>query len=575
VTTPGERTPPSEDERAPSSRSPRRADNPYFHRGPILDPAYFFGRANELGAVAGLWRNAQCVAVTGPLKIGKTSFLLRLGRPDTQSAFGLAPDLHDVCYLTFEGTGDLTPEEWFHWAWTALTERGDRRSPFPGGTPGAAMPYQEFLNRVLDVGARGRRVTFLLDEVELAAQNPRFDIHFFSGLRHLASHPHVAFVTGSERSLHALDLGARRVGSPFADLFATVRLGLMSSDEAADLVTRLAARSGRRLHTEAAWFVELAGLHPFYLQLLGWLTVEYLDSERALSAGDRAYLRVAFADTAEPFLGYVWDSLSPAARHHLLQRTWSEDASAARELVDAAILQPDGAIMSGEVWGVFAERRLREEETAAKAYFAVERGGNIVREPAHGQIYATVRALVKALEARDFYMRGHADRVAHLASAIAAELGLAREQVEGVRIAGRLHDLGLLATGDLVLLKPETLTGSERRLVETHPLVGAQILEVLDFPWEVKPAVRHHHERMDGTGYPDGLVGDEIPLTARVLAVAEVFAAMTEDRVYRRARSTDDAMAHLLHDAGRKYDPAAVMALRRVLANNGSAEAAP
>ena len=263
-----------------------------------------------------------------------------------------------------------------------------------------------------------------------------------------------------------------------------------------------------------------------------------------------------------------------STRHHLMQGTWVQEPAAARDLADAAIIARDRSTLAGEVWRLFVEQRRREEETSARAYLVVERGEAMVREPAHAQIYATVRTLVKAVEARDFYLRGHGDRVAHLAAAIAEEMGLSRDLVEGVRVAGRLHDLGLLAAGDLVLLKPEPLTATERRLVETHPVVSAQILEALDFPWEVKPAVRHHHERYDGSGYPDGLVGEEIPLSARILGVAEVYAAMTEDRIYRAARTAAEALEHLLSDGGQRYDPVVVTAVERVLAGEHGTDTA-
>jgi HD-GYP domain-containing protein (c-di-GMP phosphodiesterase class II) len=121
----------------------------------------------------------------------------------------------------------------------------------------------------------------------------------------------------------------------------------------------------------------------------------------------------------------------------------------------------------------------------------------------------------------------------------------------------------------MILLKPGPLSEVETEIMRTHPLVASQILDALEFPWAVKPAVRYHHERLDGSGYPEGLMGDEIPLGARVLAVADTMAAMTADRPHRRAASQEQALAELRANSGTKYDAEAVAALERVLARDG------
>jgi HD-GYP domain-containing protein (c-di-GMP phosphodiesterase class II) len=153
--------------------------------------------------------------------------------------------------------------------------------------------------------------------------------------------------------------------------------------------------------------------------------------------------------------------------------------------------------------------------------------------------------------------------------AIAGRLGLLPEEVEGIKIAARLHDIGKLGVSDLILLKPDKLSDKERELVKAHVLVSAHILEALDFPWEVKPAVRFHHERLDGSGYPDGLIGDEIPLSARVLAVADVFSAMTAARSHRAPRPREEAIGEITKHAGTKYDPQVVSAFMQVVEAGG------
>jgi HD-GYP domain-containing protein (c-di-GMP phosphodiesterase class II) len=132
-------------------------------------------------------------------------------------------------------------------------------------------------------------------------------------------------------------------------------------------------------------------------------------------------------------------------------------------------------------------------------------------------------------------------------------------------VAARLHDIGRVSISDMILLKPGPLTELETEIVRTHPVVGAQILDALEFPWSVKPAVRYHHERLDGSGYPEGLMNNEIPFGARIVAVADVMAAMTADRPYRRSLSEGEALAELTANAGVKYDAAAVAALERAV----------
>jgi HD-GYP domain-containing protein (c-di-GMP phosphodiesterase class II) len=149
-------------------------------------------------------------------------------------------------------------------------------------------------------------------------------------------------------------------------------------------------------------------------------------------------------------------------------------------------------------------------------------------------------------------------------------MGCPDDITDGIRVAARLHDIGRVSISDMILLKPGPLSELETEIIRTHPLVGAQILDALEFPWSVKPAVRYHHERLDGSGYPEGLMGEEIPLGARVLAVADVMAAMTAGRPYRPAQADEEALAELTANAGTKYDPDVVAALERVMKNAGS-----
>src|SRR5207245_7125501 len=145
---------------------------------------------------------------------------------------------------------------------------------------------------------------------------------------------------------------------------------------------------------------------------------------------------------------------------------------------------------------------------------------------------ATLEALVNALEAKDPYLRGHSARVADLSANIATEMGLSEEDVERVRMAGRLHDLGKIGTRDAVVNKEGPLTADEFEHVKQHVIIGAQILAPLVHLGNIVSMVKSHHERYDGTGYPDGLRGDELPLGGRLVAAAEVYHAPTTARPY-------------------------------------------
>ena len=173
--------------------------------------------------------------------------------------------------------------------------------------------------------------------------------------------------------------------------------------------------------------------------------------------------------------------------------------------------------------------------------------------------FRAAASLAKAVDARDAYTGGHSERVSELGARIASRLGLDAEQTELIRLATSLHDLGKLAIPEEILRKPGTLTEAERLVLERHPRIGFQMLESLGIN-PVAEWVLHHHERWDGTGYPDGLRGEEIPLGARIIFVADAYDAMTSDRVYRRRLTDGAAIAELISCAGTQFDPSIVAA---------------
>jgi len=179
---------------------------------------------------------------------------------------------------------------------------------------------------------------------------------------------------------------------------------------------------------------------------------------------------------------------------------------------------------------------------------------------------ATLEALVNALEAKDPYLRGHSARVADLSANLAAELGLSEEDIDRVRMAGRLHDLGKIGTREAVTNKEGPLTPEEFEHVKQHVIIGAQILAPLVHLGDVVAMVRSHHERWDGTGYPDGLRGEEVPMGGRIIAAAEVFDALTTARPYQEKMTPEQAAERMGDLAGTVLDPTVVVGLTRLVA---------
>jgi ribonuclease P protein subunit RPR2 len=177
---------------------------------------------------------------------------------------------------------------------------------------------------------------------------------------------------------------------------------------------------------------------------------------------------------------------------------------------------------------------------------------------------ATVRALSNAVEARDAYTGKHAERVAAYGLEIARAARLTLADDPQTEFGFLLHDIGKVAIPDAILFKPEPLSTHERALMERHPVIGWEILAEIDFLGEAKVVVRHHHERWDGQGYPDGLAGDDIPLAARVFAVADTLDALTTTRPYREGMELAPAREVIAGQAGTQFDPQVVDHFARI-----------
>lgn len=205
------------------------------------------------------------------------------------------------------------------------------------------------------------------------------------------------------------------------------------------------------------------------------------------------------------------------------------------------------------------ERQLRERESVLEKTLAD------YRQASEG----IVEAVALTVEMRDPYTAGHQRRVVELVCAIADEMGLPEQQKDGIRMAGVIHDVGKIAVPAEILSKPGRINEIEYALIKTHPKVGYDILKNIQFPWPIATTVLQHHERLDGSGYPHGLVGDQILSEAKILAVADVVEAMASHRPYRPGLGIDNALEHILENREVLYEAEVVNACLRVFKKNG------
>jgi diguanylate cyclase (GGDEF)-like protein/putative nucleotidyltransferase with HDIG domain len=261
----------------------------------------------------------------------------------------------------------------------------------------------------------------------------------------------------------------------------------------------------------------------------------------------------------------------------LLPDTVAEEAlpSLERLLVELEMVGEGAIRAAGASMGLAAlQRGMSAEGLLAHARMACEHaqstgGGRAVmaaeNEPGESQParanLETVEALAVALVERDRYTGEHSEAVIEMSGGVARNLGLGREEVERVRSAALLHDIGKVAIPDDILHKPGPLTDDEWKLMKQHPVIGERILRVVPGLRTVARIVRHEHERWDGGGYPDGLAGEDIPIGSRIIIAADTYHAITSDRPYRAARSHGEAIEELTRCAGTQFDPTVTAAL--------------
>jgi putative nucleotidyltransferase with HDIG domain len=185
-------------------------------------------------------------------------------------------------------------------------------------------------------------------------------------------------------------------------------------------------------------------------------------------------------------------------------------------------------------------------------------------ENIYNNLLATLYAFVKAIEARDPYTKQHSHRVTRIAMVLAKAMDRTAEEQDILNVAGLLHDIGKIGIRDEILLKPGRLSREEFSIIQQHPVIGADIMDHLGLWHREKMIVRYHHERFDGTGYPDGLKGEEIPLLARILSVADVYDAIASDRAYRRRMEEDKILQIMYGGSGTQFDPEIIDIFRQL-----------
>jgi putative nucleotidyltransferase with HDIG domain len=224
----------------------------------------------------------------------------------------------------------------------------------------------------------------------------------------------------------------------------------------------------------------------------------------------------------------------------------------------------------GALTGIICQNEIRfsEKDLYYLSFMAQSAAQSIenlaLYENIYENLFATLYAFVNAVEARDLYTREHSSRVTGISLILGKQLGCSGEELDILNFAGHLHDIGKIGIRDDILLKPGRLTSQEFEKIKEHPVIGANILEQLGMWEKERQIIRCHHERFDGTGYPDGLKGDQIPLLARILSLADVYDAMASDRAYRKRMEEDLILKIINEGAGTQFDPDVVAEFNHV-----------
>ncbi len=321
--------------------------NPFYHRGPVSDPAFFFGREAETSYLFDLLRKGQSVAISGPRRIGKTSLLLHVKDPSVASAHSFPVDGAEFLLLDGGALDGLGEEDFYGAVVRPLGENAD------------AIPYPRFLDFVRGrLSGGGRNLVILLDEFELIAANPRFGLAMFNRLRALAAQYPVRFVTASKNPIWKLThVHAETLSSPFFNFFAPMSLGPMEESEARRLPQLLSAKAGKPFSRRTIDRIfSLAGPHPLFLQVAGFRAFEAAAADGEVADSEWEPIGRRLAADLEPHLQYYWNELSEEERYAL--------AALPLEAGGTAPLLEAGLIRDGRYIGSILEQFVRRQKVA-------------------------------------------------------------------------------------------------------------------------------------------------------------------------------------------------------------------
>lgn len=340
--------------------------NPFFHRGPVHDRAYFFGRRQETGQILSLLSNGQSIALIGQRRMGKTSLLFHLANPEVFSQHGLSLNQHLFVYIDCGGLVGLDQPGLYRLLLEEIAEVLAERGANPGSLvlPDEANPltYRTFERALRELTRQGWQLILLLDEFERLSRNPHLDPDFFSGMRALTARYPIAYVTASKQPLLELTYAdASALSSPFFNIFATIRLGLLTEDEARDLLTTLAATGGLTFDPSLLDFLlDLAGPHPLFLQIAGFHAFE-LQQTKEITPTHAGYaaLRERFYASVEEHYNYYWRYLSAAEQRLLatLPTAPTSQSELVRRLEQTGLIvrRNQGYDYLSSVWRMFAQ----------------------------------------------------------------------------------------------------------------------------------------------------------------------------------------------------------------------------
>lgn len=449
----------------------------------------------------------------------KSLFLLKAKQPNPAFPFTAQPDWEPKALL------ETVPQK------PGITQKGDVAVfSLPVEVEGHPLALVQLAmltwEEAEEVQARAKSIRWLLTPI--LAQLVAFD-----RIQRLEERiQEASVVSGSSQTLLSTTLGADQLGSLLLDL------AVRSTESQAGLILLNTATFGQ--------------------QGIQVLTSNALDSPlpRELAA--------AVQESASPFPieGSIVEPLSSGSRFtSLLLQAGFRSLLHVPIVVDAT---PLGSVILLRRDGTFRESHLRVcQLNATRLAFSFK--NRTYHELVFREYKETLKTIVATLESSSPYFEGHSLRVSRLAGELAEVLGLSADEAEGIRLAGELHNVGMVGVGDEILLKAGRLTTQEYDLVKHHPLIGAALTAPIRIPIPIAPLILHHHERYDGFGYPTGLKGSEIPVGARILALGEVFDAMLTSRNYRQALTLPEAMARLKQTVGTQLDPLVVQALESLV----------